>query len=159
MKTFCLILLFLGLAVTGIEALNDFTKTKIFFASFNPQKYYHKDILVNEKTPPMSSGSNKTSWIFYGYCKSDKLKTGITISKSTVENQNTSEIPIWRISSVKNKIIYRRKDNIVNSPFSYEMRDYWMTPILILSIIPSLFGLINIRRKKRNKSILEKYRM
>lgn len=157
MKTFCLILLFLGLAVTGIEIVNDFTKTKIFFASFNPQKYYHKDILVvNEKIPPMSSSSNKTSWIFYGYCKSDKLKSGITISKSTVENQNTSEIPIWRISSVKNKIMYRRKDNIINSPFSYEMRDYWMTPIFILSIVPSLFGFLNLKRKERKQTPIDK---
>lgn len=148
MKTFCLILIFLGVSIIGIEIVNDFTKTKIFFATFNPQKYYHKDILVvNEKIPPMSSSSNKTSWIFYGYCKSDKLKSGITISKSIIENQNTTEIPIWRISSVKNKIIYRRKNNIINGPFSYEMRDYWITPIFMLAIIPALF--YYIKRKER----------
>ncbi len=154
MKTLCLILIFLGVSIIGIEIVNDFTKTKIFFASFNPQKYYHKDILVvNEKIPPMSSSSNKTSWIFYGYCKSDKLKSGITLSTSTVENQNTSEIPIWRISSVKNKIIYRRQDNIINSAFSYEMRDYWMTPIFMLAIIPALFYYIKIKRKERKTPV------
>ncbi|WP_374172356.1 hypothetical protein [Flavobacterium tructae] len=152
MKTFCLILIFLGVSITGIEIANDFTKTKIFYASFNPQKYYHKDTLVvREKIPPMSSSSNKTSWIFYGYCKSDKLKSGITISQSIIENQNTTEIPIWRISSVKNKIIYRRKNNIINSPFSYEMRDYWFTPIFMLAAIPALFYYINIKRKERKK--------
>lgn len=150
MKTLCLIIFFLGLSIIGIETVNDFTKTKIFFASFNPQKYYHKDILVvNEKIPPMSSSSNKTYWIFYGYCKSDKLKIGITIPTSTVESQNTSEIQIWRISSIKNKIIYRGQYNIINSPFSYEMRDYWMTPIFMLPIIPALFYYIKIKRKER----------
>lgn len=152
MKTFCLILIFLGVSITGIEVANDFTKTKIFFASFNPQKYYHEDILVvSKKIPPMSSSSNKTSWIFYGYCKSDKLKSGITISKSIIENQNTTEIPIWRISSLKNKIIYRRKSNIINGPFSYEMRDYWFTPIFMLATIPALFYYIKLKRKERKK--------
>ncbi|WP_263360453.1 hypothetical protein [Flavobacterium collinsii] len=153
MKTFCLTLIFLGISILGIEIANDFTKTKIFYATFNPQKYYHKDILVvSEKIPPMNSSSNKTSWIFYGYCKSDKLKSGITISKSIIENQNTSQIPIWRISSVKNKIIYRRKNNIINSPFSYEMRDYWSTPIFILAAISALFYYITIKRKERKNT-------
>ncbi|GIQ60068.1 hypothetical protein Flavo103_32040 [Flavobacterium collinsii] len=153
MKTFCLTLIFLGISILGIEIANDFTKTKIFYASFNPQKYYHKDILVvSEKIPPMNSSSNKTSWIFYGYCKSDKLKSGITISKSIIENQNTSQIPIWRISSVKNKIIYRRKNNIINSPFSYEMRDYWSTPIFILAAISAQFYYITIKRKERKNT-------
>ncbi|MCC9019396.1 hypothetical protein [Flavobacterium lipolyticum] len=153
MKTFCLLLIFLGVSIIGIEIANDFTKTKIFYASFNPQKYYHKDILlVNETIPPMSSSSNKTSWIFYGYCKSDNLKSGITISKSIIENQNTSEIPIWRISSVKNKIIYRRKNDTINSPFSYEMRDYWSTPLFILAAISALFYYITIKRKEQKNT-------
>ena len=115
MKTLCLTLILLGLTITGIEIVNDFSKTKIFYASFRPQKYYYRDVLlVNEEIPPMSSSSNKTSWLFYGYCKSDKLKSGIKISKSIIEKGNfdVAEIPIWRINIVKNKIIYRRKNNI-----------------------------------------------
>ena len=87
MKTICLILIFLGLSIIGIEAINDFSKTKIFYASLNPEKNYSKDILaVNEKIPPSNSGSNKTSWVFYGYCKSDKLKSGIAIPINIIES-------------------------------------------------------------------------
>ena len=151
MKTLCLILIFLGLSIIGIEAINDFSKTKVFYASLNPEKNYSKDILVvNEKIPPSNSGSNKTSWVFYGYCKSDKLKSGITIPINIIESGslNTSQIPIWRINTVKDKILYRRQNNVINSPFSYEMRQYWATPLFMIAILPALFCYLNIRRKE-----------
>lgn len=159
MKKLCLVLIFLGLAIIGIEKINDFTNTKTFYASLNPQKYYYKDILVvNEQTSPSSTGSNKTSWLFYGYCKSDKSKSGIRIPIDIVENEdynfNRNEIAIWRINIVKDKIIYRRNNNIINSPFSYEMRQYWTTPLFMIAIIPALIFYLNIRRKEKNRLMI-----
>ncbi|MFB9079919.1 hypothetical protein ACFFLS_08510 [Flavobacterium procerum] len=156
MRTLCLILIFLGIMIFGIEIANDFSKTKVFYASFNPQRYFYKDDLeVEEKIPPMSSNSNKTHWLFYGICTSDKLKSSVAISMNIIEdrNFNINKIPIWRISIIKDEVIYRRQNNILNSPFSYEMRNYWITPLLILSVIPALFYYLAILKsgRKANK--------
>ncbi|MXO07177.1 hypothetical protein [Flavobacterium sp. HBTb2-11-1] len=151
MRTFCLILIFLGLAITGIEIINDFEKTKTFYASLNPHKYYYKDVLhINKEIPPSSIGSNKTSWIFYGFCESDKLQTGISISKSIVEERaffGQNKIPIWRIKIAKNVILYRRQNDILNNAFSYEMRDYWISTLFIFMLTPALICYIIIKHK------------
>ncbi|WP_264551848.1 hypothetical protein [Flavobacterium sp. N2038] len=156
MKTLCLLLIFLGLAIIGIEAINDFEKTKTFYATLDPQKYYYKDILyVNNKISPSAVGSNKTSWIFSGVCKSDKLKTGISIPKNIVEERayfGQNKISIWRIKIAKNVVLYRRQNNIINNAFSYEMRDYWIGSLFILMITPALICYI-ILKKKTNKNI------
>ncbi|WP_286967168.1 hypothetical protein [Flavobacterium sp. UBA4854] len=151
MKTFCLILIFLGLSITTIEVINDFEKTKTFYASLNPNKYYYKDILyINNKIPPSSIGSNKTSWIFYGFCKSDKLKTGISIPKNIVEESaylGENKIEIWRIKIAKNVILYRRQNNIINGAFSYEMRNYWIGSLFIFMLAPALICYVIIKQK------------
>ncbi|MBS7255852.1 hypothetical protein [Flavobacterium branchiicola] len=152
MKTLCLILIFLGLAITGIEIINDFEKTKTFYASLNPHKYYYKDILyINNKISPSSISSNKTSWIFQGLCKSDKLKTGISIPKNIVEERGyfgENKISIWRIKIAKNVILYRRQNNTINSAFSYEMRNYWIGSLFIFMVTPAFICYIIIKRKQ-----------
>lgn len=158
MKTVCLIFVFLGLAIIGIEIINDFEKLKTFYASFNPQEYYYKDTLfVDEQTSPSSGGSNKTSWIFYGHCKSDKSKNGISISFSIVEDEekifDRTKIPIWRITIVKDKILYRDKNDVINSPFSYEMRSYWGIYFLILLILPSFIYYLYLRNQDNKNKI------
>lgn len=158
MKTLSLILIFLGLSILATEIVNDFYKTKIFYASLDPQKNYLKDtLLVNEETRPSSIGSNKTSWIFQGYCKSDKLKIGISIPVNIVSgtNFNRTKIPVWRIKNVNDRIIYRRIDNKINGLFSYEMRQYWTSQVFMIAAIPALFYYISIRRKTKKK--LEKH--
>lgn len=158
MKTICLVLVFLGLAVIGIEKINNFEKLKIFYASFNPKEYFYKDtLLIDKEISPSTGGNNKTSWIFYGHCKSDKSKNGITIAFDIVENEEKSfdrtKIAIWRITTVKDKILYRRKDDLLNSPFSYEMRAYWTTPFLMLLILPALIYYIYLKNKdNKNKT-------
>lgn len=154
MKTLSLILIFLGLSILATEVVNDFYKTKIFYASLNPEKNYSTDILiVNKETRPTNIGSNKTSWIFQGYCQSDKLKIGISIPINIVATTNFSrtKIPVWRIKNVNDKIIYRRMDNKINSPFSYEMRQYWTSQLFMFATIPALFYYLNIRRKTKKK--------
>lgn len=154
MKTLSLILIFLGLSILATEIVNDFYKTKIFYASLDPQKNYSQDtLLVNEETRPSSIGSNKTSWIFLGYCKSDQLKIGISIPMNIVAttNFNRKKILIWRIKNVNDKIIYRRMDNKINSPFSYEMRQYWTSQLFMITTIPALFYYLIIRRKTKKK--------
>lgn len=154
MKTLSLILIFLGLSILATEVVNDFYKTKIFYASLDPQKNYSKDkLLVNDEIRPSNIWSNKTSWLFYGYCQSDQLKIGISIPMNIVASNNFSrnKIPIWRINNVNNKIIYRRVDNKINSPFSYEMRQYWTSQLFMITTIPALFYYLIIRRKTKKK--------
>ena len=156
MKTLSLILIFLGLSILATEIVNDFYKTKMFYASLDPQKNYSPDtLLVNEETRPSSIGSNKTTWIFHGYCKSDKLKIGISIPMNIVSatNFNRNKIPIWRIKNVNDRIIYRRIDNKIDSPFSYEMRQYWTSQLFMIATIPALFYYISIRRKTKKKLV------
>ena len=154
MKTLSLILVFLGLSILATEVVNDFYKTKIFYASLDPQKNYSKDTLfVNEETRPSNIRSNKTSWIFHGYCQSDKLKIGIAIPMDIVAslNFNKNKIPIWRINNANDKILYRRMDNKINSPFSYEMRQYWTSQLFMITAIPALFYYLRARRKTKKK--------
>lgn len=155
MKILSLILIFLGLSILATEIVNDFYKTKIFYASFNPQKNYSKDtLLVNKETRPSNIGSNKTSWLFKGYCQSDKLKIGISIPMNIVAtpNFNRSKIAIWRIKNVNDRIIYRRMDNIINSTFSYEMRQYWTSQVFMITAIPALLYYLRTRRKTKKKN-------
>ncbi len=158
MKTICVIIISLGLAVLGIEKINNFEKIKIFYASFNPRKYYYRDtLLVNIEISPSNGGSNKTLWIFQGYCKSDKLKNGISVPFTIVEDEkyrfDRAKIPIWRITTVKKGILYRRKNNVLDSPFSYNMRDYWFTPLIFILTIPSLICYLYLRNQDKNKKI------
>lgn len=134
--------------------VNDFENYKAFYASFYPNEYYEKDLfLVTYESSPSSGGPNKTNYIYSGYCKSDKLKYSLGIPASIVDGENfleyriSNKIPIWRISNAKKVIFYRNKYNRIYSPFSYNMRDYWIGAILSLLFFPSLIYYLYLRTK------------
>jgi hypothetical protein len=117
-------------------------------------KYFYKDLLItNYKISPSSSGPNKTHYIFYGYCKSDSIKSRIEISFSIVEDGDKyfdqSNIPIWR-TKLTNFVFYRNK-NSFHKPFSYYMRNYWLGTIMSILFLPCLIYLIYLKKFKKMK--------
>ena len=150
MKRFYLIIFCFGVAFLATEVINDFSKSKTFYALFYPKEFFYKDtFIVNIDIPPNSS-TNKMHWVFEGYCKSDKLKRTISIPIEMVESKEVdfiyNKIPIWRNKLSRKEIIY--KEIKINKPFSYNMINYWISSLFIILIIPSLFGYL--KTKKRN---------
>lgn len=153
-KLTLIILLIFGFLYIFTNLINGFQEYKGFYASFYPAKYYQKDNLLYDYE--INPSSKTTYYLYNGTCESDKLIYGITIPAYVVENQNfysnriNKKIPIWRVRIAKKIILYRNKKNKIHSPFSWEMRNYWMGTIFSILFIPSLFYYFYL--KNRNKS-------
>ena len=154
-KVFLVVIIIIGFLTILTNVINDYETYKVFYASFYPEKYYEKDVLFFDyEHSPSSGGPNKTNYIYNGFYKSDQLKSGIAISESIVkqhdfiENRANNKIPIWRISIAKKVILYRNNENKISSPFSYNMRDYWIGTIMSILFFPSLAYYFYLRTKK-----------
>ncbi|EKT3958518.1 hypothetical protein NTJ28_002534 [Flavobacterium psychrophilum] len=150
-KLICLIIAVLGILVLFVEIINDFKNSKTFYASINSEKYIYKDVFLGENNYS-SQGNN--AYIINGKCLSDGLKSTIRIPASQIESNRFTfdSVVIWRVSIAKNSILIRYR-NIPDSAFSYNMRDYWFTSLILLLILPSLIYYLYLRNKEnKNKT-------
>ncbi|MFK7001900.1 hypothetical protein [Flavobacterium oreochromis] len=155
-KTLIIVIIIIGFLEILTNVINDFEKYKVFYAAFYPKKYFLKDtLLFDYEHSPSSGGSSKVNYVYVGICKSDKLKRSLEISASLVEgkdfylNRINHKIPIWRISIAKKEILYRNSENKIYSPFSYQMRNYWISTIISILFFPSLAYYLVLRINKQ----------
>jgi hypothetical protein len=152
-KLFLYLIIIIGGLTSFVNVMKNFEYTKVFYASFYPDKYFYKDTLItNEVTNPSSSGPNKTYYRFIGYSQFDSTKIGVELSFSMVEDENNSfnrgKIPIWR-SNITKMVWYRREDNVFPKPFSIYMIDYWLGTIMSILFLPCLLYLIYLKKFKK----------
>ena len=135
-KTICWILLFLGLGNIVSEIVNDFQITTILLASFNPEKHYFRDLLIITKKED-TADTRSLNEICIGYCKSDKLKNTIRLSKKQ-RIKIGDGLSVWRIKENLKIIRLRGGHNGGLRLNNFEKFKYSIPLFLVISIIPSL---------------------
>lgn len=149
-----LIIIIFSIIFLTREVSYDFSRTKWLYASFYPDKYFEKDVILYER---QTSGHREEMYYFYGTLKKHKIKARVFYNESDMKKlwKPNLEIPVWYCNLNRNVII--RTDKIAPKPFSYQLLNSQMTVLIWLLSIPASIYIITYRiQKQKTKSLKTK---
>jgi hypothetical protein len=128
--------------------VHEFKSIKTFYALFYPNKYFFKDFLIYEgkKTLPVVPDcmSDNCFYSYFGKLQLNKTYGRIDISVKEVTNYR---IACWYCKFSGE--MFRRTSEKVDAPFSFNMRNYWFSPIYYIFWCITLFQYLKLKRIKQ----------
>ena len=130
-----------------IEFTHGFKSIKTFYALVYPKKYFVKDFLIYDKkrTIPIVEDcmSDNCYYSYFGYLQVNKVQGRIDVS---VQGGTNYKIACW-YCTLSGETFWRTSESI-DSVFSFNMRNYWFSPIYYILWFITLYKYFKIKRKK-----------
>lgn len=143
------VVIVLGSIMVFNGVVHDFRRTKTFYGTFFPNRYFVKDVFIFQSKKPGSNGS-RGFYYYKGYLKENKDTLTIHNDENAMEKLMNPdlEVSVWFCTIDGAGAIVNRDDEYPK-PYDYALLDSQIDLLLWILFIPSMIYIIRYQILKR----------